>query len=34
VRADVTLLLDGEPSSGFSVEFTPPLNVFLPLILK
>lgn len=34
VRADVTLLLDGKPSSGFSVEFAPPLSVYLPLILR
>jgi hypothetical protein len=34
VRVDVALLLDGEPSSGFSVEFAPPLSVYLPLILR
>jgi hypothetical protein len=34
VRADMTLLLDGEPTSGFSVEFTPPLNVLLPIVLR
>ncbi|HSD83982.1 MAG TPA: hypothetical protein VLG46_09000, partial [Anaerolineae bacterium] len=34
VRADITLLLNGEPSSGFSVEFAPPLSVYLPLILR
>lgn len=34
VRVDVALEVDGEPASGFSVEFAPPLNVYLPLILK
>ena len=33
-RVDVTLLVNGEPSSGFSVDFAPPLSVYLPLILK
>jgi hypothetical protein len=34
VRADVTLLLDGEPASGFSVDFAPPLKVYLPIVLR
>lgn len=34
VRADVTLSLDGEPYSGFSVDLTPPLRMFLPLVLR
>jgi hypothetical protein len=34
VRVDVEVLLNDEPASGFSVEFAPPLKVFLPLVLK
>ena len=34
VRVDVSVELNDQPYSGFSVEFTPPLNVYLPLILK
>jgi hypothetical protein len=34
VRLDVTVLLDGEPASGFSVEFLPPLQVYLPLVVR
>lgn len=34
VRVDVTLLLNDERHSGFSVEFGPPLQLFLPLVLK
>lgn len=34
VRADVEVLLNDEPANGFSVEFAPPLQVFLPLVLK
>ena len=34
VRVDVALEVDGEPASGFSVDFAPPLNVYLPLVLK
>jgi hypothetical protein len=33
VRLDVTLSLDGEPYSGFSVDLAP-LRVFLPLVLR
>jgi hypothetical protein len=34
VRVDVSVNLNGQPYSGFSVDFAPPLNVYLPLILK
>jgi len=34
VRVDVALEVDGEPQNGFSVDFAPPLNVYLPLILR
>ncbi len=34
VRADISLSLNDQPYSGFSVDFAPPLNVYLPLILK
>jgi len=34
VRVDVEVKLNGEPASGFSVEFAAPLKVFLPLIMK
>ena len=34
VRVDVEVRLNDEPASGFSVEFAPPLKVYLPLIMK
>jgi hypothetical protein len=34
VRVDVSLSVNGEPYSGFSVDFLPPLSVYLPIILK
>jgi hypothetical protein len=34
VRLDVTLLLDGAPSGGFSVEIQSPLQVYLPLVAR
>ncbi|MFN8597864.1 MAG: hypothetical protein U0559_16985 [Anaerolineae bacterium] len=34
VRVDVELKLNGQPASGFSVEFAAPLKVYLPLIQK
>ncbi len=34
VRVDVTVSLDGEPYSGFSVDLAPPLQTFLPLVLR
>ncbi len=34
VRVDVSLSLNDQPYSGFSVDFAPPLNVYLPLIMK
>ena len=33
-RVDVTVSFDGKPYSGFSVEFAPPLQVFLPVVMK
>ncbi len=33
-RADVEVSLNDQPYSGFSVEFAPPLSVYLPLIMK
>jgi hypothetical protein len=34
VRVDVSLSLNDQPYSGFSVDFAPPFNVYLPLIMK
>ncbi len=34
VRVDVAILLDGELSGGFSVDLAPPLQTFLPLVLR
>jgi hypothetical protein len=34
VRVDVSMSLNGEPYSGFSVDFAPPFSVYLPVVLK
>jgi hypothetical protein len=34
VRVDVSLSLNDQPYSGFSVDFAPPLNMYLPVILR
>jgi hypothetical protein len=33
-RVDVEVSLNDQPYSGFSVDFAPPLNIYLPLVLK
>ena len=34
VRVDVSVNLNDLPYSGFSVDFAPPLKVYLPLVLR